>query len=407
MKQLQSIFDVAPIVDDPFVGESLYGAKKEVLLVDLFAGIGGFHYGVAAAAAKHQKSVRTILVSELDAECRATYAKNHHPDKDVLFGDINAINLASFSSNLEADVVTAGFPCQPFSNSGAKMGLSDERGQFYFRIEEIIKFFKAKSFILENVSGIRTNGGGNFKSRLSTSHTSMGKTMKFFEENLLTLGNEYEIRWHEIDSSDLGSPQVRKRVFIVGIKKDFIPKDKELDLRNLPDFAPNAFINVKIEDEVEKTLLLNKQQLANIRKTMRDSIRQGAQPYGPSFHDGMRRVGKAYQCAGGNVGQAYHAHGLVPTLTKVWARFMPIYFPADGEVPPRINERIIEIDRKLYGTGNVRKVSVGEAMLLQGFPKIFVPHDNRQRAYQHAGNAVNAKVVREIASLLFDFIENS
>jgi len=405
LKQLQSIFDVAPIVDDPFVGEPLYGAKKEVLLVDLFAGIGGFHYGVAAAAAKHQKSVRTLLVSELDPECRATYAKNHPLDKDVLCGDINAINLASFSSNLEADVVTAGFPCQPFSNSGAKMGLSDERGQFYFRIEEIIKFFSAKSFILENVPGIRTNGGGSYKTQLSTSHTHMGKTMRFFEKNLLKLTDQYEIKWHEISSSDLGSPQVRKRVFIVGIRKDFIPKETELDLRKLPSFEPNAFIKVQIEDEADKSLVLNKQQEANIRKLMRDSIRIGVKPFGPTFHDGMRRVGKAYSCDGGNVGQAYHAYGLVPTLTKVWARFMPIYFPAPGEVPPSVHSPVIEIS-DLYGTGNLRKVSVAEAMLLQGFPKSFVSHENRQLAYQHAGNAVNAKVVREIASLLFNFIGN-
>ena len=227
MRQLQTIFDVTPIADDPFVEEPLHGAKREVLLVDLFAGIGGFHYGVAAAAARFGKSVRTILVSELDVECRATYAKNHHPNNDVLYGDINAIDLGSFSSKLEADVVTAGFPCQPFSNSGAKKGLSDERGKFYFRIEEIIKFFNAKSFILENVPGIRTNGGGSYKTELSTSHSHMGKTMRFFEKNLLKLTDQYEIKWHEISSSDLGSPQVRKRVFIVGIRKDIIPKGTE------------------------------------------------------------------------------------------------------------------------------------------------------------------------------------
>ena len=407
MKQLQTIFDVTPIADDPFVGEPFRGSKKEVLLVDLFAGIGGFHYGIAAAAAKFQKSVRTVLVSELDTECRATYAKNHHVDKDVLCGDVNAIDLGSFSPKFEVDVVTAGFPCQPFSNSGAKQGLSDERGKFYFRIEEIIKFFNAKSFILENVPGIRTNGGGSFKSELSTSHTHMGKTMRFFEENLLKLTDQYEIKWHEINSSDLGSPQVRKRVFIVGIRKEFIPEGEKLDLGELPNFEPNAFIKVKIEDEADKSLLLNRQQEANIRKMMRDSVRRGAQPYGPSFHDGMRRVGKAYLCDGGNVGQAYHACGLVPTLTKVWARFMPIYFPALGEIPPSMDLPKMKITHDLYGSGNLRKVSVAEAMLLQGFPKSFAPHENRQLAYQHAGNAVNAKVVRELASLLLKLIEKS
>ena len=55
---------------------------------------------------------------------------------------------------------------------------------------------------------------------------------------------------------------------------------------------------------------------------------------------------------------------------------------------------------KKYGTGYVRRASVREAMLLQGFPKSFVPHQIDRIAYEHAGNAVNAKVVREIAENL-------
>jgi site-specific DNA-cytosine methylase len=85
---------------------------------------------------------------------------------------------------------------------------------------------------------------------------------------------------------------------------------------------------------------------------------------------------------------------------------MPIYFPARGEEPPSVHSPVMKINH-LYGKGNLRKVSVAEAMLLQGFPKSFVSHENRQLAYQHAGNAVNAKVVRELAFMLLNFIEKS
>ena len=122
----------------------------------------------------------------------------------------------------------------------------------------------------------------------------------------------------------------------------------------------------------------------------------------PSYMNGMRRVGKAYLCDGGNVGQAYHSHGMVPTLTKIWSRFLPIYFPHNGENIPIVGEKVFSPNR-YYGKGYLRRASVKEVMLLQGFPKNFKPHDTDRIAYEHAGNAVNAKVVREIADYLLSF----
>jgi DNA (cytosine-5)-methyltransferase 1 len=137
-------------------------------------------------------------------------------------GDINKVNISDFNSMRgDVDFVTAGFPCQPFSNSGKKLGLSDPRGQFYFRIEKIIKHFQAKAFILENVPGIKTNGGGQFTSLLAAESQVVGATMHAFEENLLRL-KDYNVMWFEMNSSDFGSPQVRRRVYMVGIRKDIL-----------------------------------------------------------------------------------------------------------------------------------------------------------------------------------------
>ena len=373
------------VSEKPFVEEENLVSRSKIKLVDLFAGIGGFHYGVAAAAAKINKGVKPLLVSEIETSCQATYRLNH--DCDVQ-GDINKISLRGITET--ADIVTAGFPCQPFSNSGLKLGLSDPRGQFYFKIEEIIKKYHAKSFILENVSGIRFNGGGKYPSQLATQKQFIGKSMKFLEENLANLKN-YHIVWQEIDSSQLGSPQVRKRVYIVGIHKDFT-KELTLQFRN---YKTNPFISI-VDEQIIEELELSKNQEKNLRSFMRKP---------PSFHDGMRRVGQAYLCEGGNVGQGYHAYGIVPTLTKVWARFMPIYFPHPKENLPDIDLKEFN-PNSYYGKGYFRKASVREAMRLQGFPDSFVPHEKNQLAYQHAGNAVNAKIVREIADNLFGYLKN-
>ena len=384
MNKNVSLLDKKPIKEKPWVEEENFTSRSKIKLVDLFAGIGGFHYGVAAAAAKLNKGVNSLLVSEIESSCQETYRLNHKCDVQ---GDINEISLRGITET--ADIVTAGFPCQPFSNSGLKLGLSDPRGQFYFKIVEIIKKYDAKSFILENVSGIRTNGGGRYKSELATTPQTIGKSMKVLEENLEKL-KDYHIQWQEIDSSQLGSPQVRKRVYIVGVHKDFA---KSLSL-NFNRYVPNPFISV-VKKQVIDSLELSTNQEANLRSFM---INQ------PSFHDGMRRVGQAYLCAGGNVGQGYHAYGMVPTLTKVWARLMPIYFPHPKENLPKLDVREFEPNR-YYGKGYFRRASVREVMRLQGFPDSFTPNIKDSLAYQHAGNAVNAKIVREIADNLLAYIK--
>ena len=384
MNKHASLFDQRPIKEKPYVEEENFSSRRKIKIVDLFAGIGGFHYGVAAAAAKLNKGVTPLLVSEIEPTCQETYRLNH---KCEVEGDINKISLRGITQT--ADIVTAGFPCQPFSNSGLKLGLSDPRGQFYFKIVEFIKKYDAKSFILENVSGIRTNGGGRYQSELATTPQLVGKSMKSLEDNLKKL-KDFHIQWQEIDSSQLGSPQVRKRVYIVGVHKDLTD---HLTLR-FKNYSPNPFISIIDEVEIE-SLELSENQEANLRSFMIDP---------PSFHDGMRRVGQAYLCAGGNVGQGYHAHGMVPTLTKVWARFLPIYFPQAKENIPEIGLRDF-VPNRYYGKGYFRKASVREVMRLQGFPDSFLPNVKDSIAYEHAGNAVNAKIVREITDSLLGYIK--
>lgn len=379
--------------DAPYVNDQFLDTGSAVKIVDLFAGIGGFHFGIGAAAATRLMRVEPVLVSEIEDSCRQTYERNLKCSAE---GDINKIALSSYR-NIEADIVTAGFPCQPFSNSGRKLGLKDPRGRFYDRIEEIIKHFNTKSFILENVPGMTKNGSDRlYPSRLADEPQMIGSTMKTLEDKLIGLG-DYHVRWFEVNSSHLGSPQVRKRVYIVGVHRS-LAKEEQLSYQA---FFPNEFLQhdfTKIADpraDLDVELELSSNQAKNVRSFMK---RQ------PTYKDGMRRVGQAYLCKGGNVGQAYHAHGMVPTLTKIWARFLPIYFPHERERLPSMSEKEFAPDFRYYGKGRLRRASVKEAMLLQGFPSGFQPHESPRLAYEHAGNAVNAKVVREIARHLLDLI---
>ena len=381
---LYDLFSNQIIDDSACVDSENFSSKDKVKTVDLFSGVGGFHFGIAASASKINKGVKPILVSDIEASCQLTYNKNFNVD---VCGDIYEIPLSEYTKS-HVDIVTAGFPCQPFSNSGKKLGLADDRGQFYYRIEEIIKYFNSKSFILENVPGILTNGGGSYQAQLSFYPRRIGMTMKFLEENLLKL-KDYCIKWIELDSSLFGSPQVRKRVYVIGIHRDFT-NSLELAFKS---YLPKSFITIA-EDRIIPELEMTKSQLSNLISFMKVP---------PSYMNGMRRVGNAYLCKGGNIGQGYHSYGKVPTLTKVWARFLPIYFPHESENLPNLNERIF-IPNKFYGKGYFRKASVRETARLQGFPDHYMPHDNKNIAYQHSGNAVNSKVVREISDNIFRYI---
>ena len=86
------------INEKPYVEEENHSSKKKVNIVDLFAGIGGFHYGIAAAAAKIGYGVKPLLVSEIEPSCQETYSKNH--DCEVQ-GDINQIRIKDFIGDAE------------------------------------------------------------------------------------------------------------------------------------------------------------------------------------------------------------------------------------------------------------------------------------------------------------------
>lgn len=112
--------------------------------VDLFAGIGGF------AASMNSLGGEIHLAAEIDELAAATYELNlgHDPRRNVL----DVANAASKLGNYE--VLTGGFPCQPFSKSGAQKGTSEARGTLFGEIEKIVTASKPLVIVLENVRNL-------------------------------------------------------------------------------------------------------------------------------------------------------------------------------------------------------------------------------------------------------------
>ena len=115
----------------------------------------------------------------------------------------------------------------------------------------------------------------------------------------------------------------------------------------------------------------------------------------PWVHLSTRPDGSMRVCCTAN------ASSVGPTNDKQHGGMVGVLKTDEGK--PSIKSREFVPDR-LYGKGYLRRASVAEAMRLQGFPSSFVPHESDRIAYEQAGNAVNAKVIREIADNLLRYI---
>ncbi len=166
--------------------------KKEISVIELFAGAGGLALGLEKAGLQNK------LLVEIDKNCIATLKKNR-PNWNIVHKDVSEIDF----SNMNADIVTGGFPCQSFSYAGKRKGFEDTRGTLFFEFARCIKEVQPKIFIGENVEGLIRHDGG--------------KTLKTMLRVLTELG--YHVKYQVLNSINFGVSQKRKRILIVGTKK--------------------------------------------------------------------------------------------------------------------------------------------------------------------------------------------
>ena len=173
-------------------------------LGELFCGPGGLAYGaLTASSSDGQFSVEHAWSSDYDKDSCNTYTKNicaNNPES-VFCTDVRLLDINSLPP---IDAFAYGFPCNSFSNVGEHKGLSNEKfGQLYWYGIEVLRKFKPKWFVAENVSGIRSAGNNDFHIILNDMKES-----------------GYKLTVHLYKAELYGVPQMRHRVIIVGIRED-------------------------------------------------------------------------------------------------------------------------------------------------------------------------------------------
>lgn len=321
------------IEDKPLAGKTF---------LDLFAGIGGFHQGLANLGAK------CVGACEIDYAARSIYRANYGPDIPM-FEDVRALDPATLP---HIDIITAGFPCQSFSMAGDREGFAaKDRGPLFFEVVRIAAVTRPALILLENVKGLMNLKGGDIARQVADVLAGIG----------------YAVSMQVLDASKFGVPQQRERVFIVAQRLDLFHAQGE------PFAFPVATDASKVVADILESGVTADRCMAKMTK----------------------RPAKAVNAARANV------IGLIDGKDAQGYRVMS---PAGKGVTLCANSGGHGAKTGLYHVdGKPRRLTPRECARMQGFPDSFVPHSSPSQARKQFGNSVAVPVVSAVAEAAAKF----
>lgn len=319
--------------------------KKNVALVDLFAGTGAFSQ--AFKASNH--NIHCVFANDYSVASKAMYEANH-PNTEFRLEDLNQIDVQEIPPH---DVLCGGFPCQPFSIAGKRQGFDDKRSNVFWKIIEILKHHKPKLVLLENVKNLTTHNKGD--------------TFKVIQEELKNAG--YFVKWKVLDTSTLTKiPQHRERIYLVCFRNSQMCEAFNFDFC-LPTVEEKLQIKDLLESSIDPKYYYTK------KLKVYDMVSRGVTKHIDSntvyqYRRVFVRENKTHRC---------------PTLTANMG--------GGGHNVPLIRD-----------DNGVRKLTPRECFNLQGFPKQYTlpDHLSNSKLYTLAGNAVSLPVVELIVAKLDD-----
>lgn len=198
---------------------------ETIKYIDLCCGIGGFRIALENFQKKHSKyKFECVLSADIKDDAIKTYNLNFNEDNKKL-------NIFDIDEIPSFDLLCAGFPCQPFSSAGNKMGFQDNRGGIIFKIIDLCKKYKPKYVILENVSNLITLENGKPLKRICDEFNNIN----------------YFVNYKKLNSTDFGVPQSRERVFIV------CSLERNIDIDKIEYVNKNTKLNDIIDTNAKYT----------------------------------------------------------------------------------------------------------------------------------------------------------
>lgn len=199
---------------------TLHYDNRKFNLVSLFCGAGGLDLGFELAGLqaaigdekalqafrnkeeydklRGQSVFHTVFANDFFKEALETYQANHLQHVNVLNGDIRKVKRFP-----HADIVLGGFPCPGFSEAGPRL-IDDERNFLYLQFIRCLVQSRPAVFVAENVKGMKTLGRGEVFRQIKQDFESVG----------------YKVVDQLVNARDYGVPQLRERVFLIGVRED-------------------------------------------------------------------------------------------------------------------------------------------------------------------------------------------
>lgn len=314
--------------------------------IDLFSGIGGLRI------AAEREGYEIVFSSEIDPGARELYLNN--------FGDLPSGDITKIDANDIPDhnLLLAGFPCQPFSNSGRRLGFEDTRGTLFFDIARILEAKNPEYVVLENVKGlIGHNKGQTFRRILSVLYDL-----------------DYATTSAVLNAKDFGLPQNRERTIIVASKNE--TRDGFVDLTPpLPKYRP------RLQDFLDSAE--PESYLASDKYTLLPKSQQVEQPSGLVF--------------AGYINKPQRKNGARPDtehLSRVHRQHNRIY--ATSGVSPTLSSGESSGRDYVFDGIGVRKLTVEEAFRIMGFPSSFKRDASKTILRRTIGNSVAIPMMQEV-----------
>lgn len=316
---------------------------KSLKFIDFCSGIGAGRLGL------ENSGMICVGHSELDPNPDLTYQLFFNDTSNL--GDLTQLDPKKLP---DFDVLLAGFPCQTFSIVGKRAGLSDDRGQIIYYLTNILKQKNIPYFILENVKGL-------------VNHNE-GKTIAVIIDLLEKTG--YDVYYQVLDSQYHGVPQMRERIYFVGIKKDIKHYPFEF-----PAPSRSQFIDYYLSDERDYNFNINN---TTFQKYLLNK-------YNQNKYNIDEIIRQDYQVIDWRQSDFRLYDKKSPTLRT--GRHGILYTK----------------------NGQLRKLSGYEALLLQGFPKHIAQKVidyklSDSKILSQAGNAMTVTVIEKLGNQLLKSI---
>jgi len=339
----------------------------------------------------NKRAFTCVYANEWDRYAASIYEKNFGERPDTR--DITTVDVSDIPDH---DLLCGGFPCQAFSIAGKRQGFDDTRGTLFFEIARILKAKRPRYCLLENVKGLLSHDGG--------------RTFQIILQTLDELG--YDLQWQVLNSKNFSVPQNRERVFIIGhIRGERRPE--VFPIRESYELFEESRGQGQVENKFATAVTSNLKRgvhsggetLINVIGTLNSETWQ-------KRHESIRRV--------------YGVDGVSPTIPTgtgggVMTKIADFRYDEGLKIrkdfiSPTVRQEFkgqdISKSALLVNETNIRRLTPVECERLQGFPDNYTKYgiddkgnkieiSDTQR-YKCLGNAVTTTVITEIGKRLLN-----